>query len=194
MATSRGLFDFFVVLILWLAFLVLAYQSFYLPMTGVKTTMREKAFPPLLHLKTMATTTTAMAMTMTTTSTSEEWWTTSDKETTMRTTTTTTSPLFLSLWFNDDNSLNNDQQMLHFVEPKTNITVILIGAMHYNPALIQLVKQSLENLGNLNWLGSIIIKSCNIRWNKMQEIMDKKLANRKTMCLHIVLEEMLIFL
>merc|ERR1712238_150737 len=50
----------------------------------------------------------------------------------------------------------------------------LIGSMHYNPASIELVEQTVERLGRDDKLGSVIIESCDIRWNKTQTIMDKK--------------------
>jgi len=67
-----------------------------------------------------------------------------------------------------------NKQVLKFVEPETNVTVMLIGSMHYNPASIQLVENMVDDLGKSNQLGSVIIESCDIRWNKTQEMMDKK--------------------
>ena len=67
----------------------------------------------------------------------------------------------------------NNRQILEFIEPSTNVTVLLIGSMHYNPASISLVENTLEELGSTNKLGSVIIESCDIRWNKTQEILDK---------------------
>merc|ERR1712238_406906 len=69
---------------------------------------------------------------------------------------------------------NKYRQLLEFVEPTTNVTVLLIGSMHYNPASIELVEQTVEKLGRQDKLGSVIIESCDIRWNKTQTIMDKK--------------------
>merc|ERR1712238_473968 len=69
---------------------------------------------------------------------------------------------------------NKYRQLLEFVEPTTNVTVLLIGSMHYNPASIELVEQTVERLGREDKLGSVIIESCDIRWNKTQTIMDKK--------------------
>lgn len=74
----------------------------------------------------------------------------------------------------------DDRQILRFVEPQTNVTVMLIGSMHYNPASIQLVEKSIEDLGGTNQLGSVIIESCDIRWNKTQEIMNKKKNSQKS--------------
>merc|ERR1712238_647141 len=69
---------------------------------------------------------------------------------------------------------NKYRQLLEFVEPTTNVTVLLIGSMYYNPASIELVEQTVEKLGREDKLGSVIIESCDIRWNKTQTIMDKK--------------------
>merc|ERR1719273_1270924 len=61
--------------------------------------------------------------------------------------------------------VKGSSQVLKFKEPTTNVTVILIGAMHYNPASIELVRDTIETLGQENKLGSVIIESCDIRWN-----------------------------
>merc|ERR1712238_383379 len=42
---------------------------------------------------------------------------------------------------------NKYRQLLEFVEPTTNVTVLLIGSMHYNPASIDLVETTVEKLG-----------------------------------------------
>eukprot|EP00537_Pseudo-nitzschia_pungens_P004108 CAMPEP_0172378432 /NCGR_PEP_ID=MMETSP1060-20121228/69405_1 /TAXON_ID=37318 /ORGANISM="Pseudo-nitzschia pungens, Strain cf. cingulata" /LENGTH=547 /DNA_ID=CAMNT_0013106149 /DNA_START=1039 /DNA_END=2682 /DNA_ORIENTATION=- len=68
----------------------------------------------------------------------------------------------------------NDRQVLEFREPNTNVTVLLIGSMHYNPASIKLVERTLTRLGDDQKLGSVIIESCDIRWNKTQEILRRK--------------------
>lgn len=94
------------------------------------------------------------------TSTTEE--TTTEKKTSL------SSSLSLSSLF------PNDRQILSFVEPQTNVTVMLIGSMHYNPASIKLVENTLDDLGQTNKLGSVIIESCDIRWNKTQELIEKK--------------------
>mmetsp|Transcript_42362 Transcript_42362/g.47348 ORF Transcript_42362/g.47348 Transcript_42362/m.47348 type:complete len:610 (-) Transcript_42362:135-1964(-) len=69
---------------------------------------------------------------------------------------------------------NKYRQLLEFVEPTTNVTVLLIGSMHYNPASIALVEQTVDKLGLDDKLGSVIIESCDVRWNKTQTIRDKK--------------------
>ena len=45
----------------------------------------------------------------------------------------------------------------------------LIGAMHYNPASIKLAEDSINALHAKNKLGSIIIESCDLRWNATLE-------------------------
>jgi hypothetical protein len=65
-------------------------------------------------------------------------------------------------------------QLLTFQEPRTNTTVILVGAMHYNPASIRLAKTTIEDLGTQKRLGSVIVESCDIRWNKTAELYEEK--------------------
>lgn len=65
-------------------------------------------------------------------------------------------------------------QLLEFQEPQTNVTVVLVGAMHYNPASIRLAQESIQLLGNQNRLGSVLVESCDIRWNKTAELYNDK--------------------
>lgn len=65
-------------------------------------------------------------------------------------------------------------QLLTFQEPRTNTTVILVGAMHYNPTSVRLAKTTIEDLGNENRLGSVIVESCDLRWNKTAELYEEK--------------------
>mmetsp|Transcript_13109 Transcript_13109/g.28477 ORF Transcript_13109/g.28477 Transcript_13109/m.28477 type:complete len:358 (+) Transcript_13109:140-1213(+) len=60
-------------------------------------------------------------------------------------------------------------QVLDFIEPTTGVPVKLIGAMHYNPASIKLATDSINELAAEGKLGSIIIESCDIRWNATLE-------------------------
>ena len=60
-------------------------------------------------------------------------------------------------------------QILDFVEPSTGVQVKLIGAMHYNPASIKLATDTINQLEKEGKLGSIIIESCDIRWNATLE-------------------------
>jgi len=74
-------------------------------------------------------------------------------------------------------------QVLEFREPKTNVTVMLVGAMHYNPASIALAEDTCRKLGETASLGSVVVESCSIRWEaakKMNEdmpLMRKLLGN-----------------
>jgi hypothetical protein len=61
-------------------------------------------------------------------------------------------------------------QILEFQEPQTNVTVVLVGAMHYNPSSINLAKTTIESLANQQKLGSVIVESCDIRWNKTLDL------------------------
>jgi len=65
-------------------------------------------------------------------------------------------------------------QLLEFEEPQTGVKVILVGAMHYNPASIQLAKKTIETLGNEDRLGSVVVEACDIRWNKTAELYKDK--------------------
>ena len=56
-------------------------------------------------------------------------------------------------------------QVAEFIEPTTGVTVKIVGSMHYNPASIELAKNTISELGEERKLGSIIIESCDLRWN-----------------------------
>lgn len=60
-------------------------------------------------------------------------------------------------------------QILDFIEPTTGVPVKLVGAMHYNPASIKLTEDTINELAAADRLGSIIIESCDIRWNATLE-------------------------
>lgn len=60
-------------------------------------------------------------------------------------------------------------QTLDFIEPTTGVRVKLVGAMHYNPASIKLATDTINALAAEDKLGSIIIESCDIRWNATLE-------------------------
>jgi len=51
----------------------------------------------------------------------------------------------------------------------TGVNVKLVGAMHYNPSSIKLATDSINALAEEGQLGSIIIESCDIRWNATME-------------------------
>lgn len=66
----------------------------------------------------------------------------------------------------------NPPQIVEFIEPKTNVKVILIGTMHYNPTSIDMVKETVDALGKQEILGSVLIESCDVRWNTTKELSD----------------------
>jgi hypothetical protein len=63
-------------------------------------------------------------------------------------------------------STSSSPQVLEFQEPTTGVTVKLVGCMHYNPASIQLTEDVINDLARDNKLGSVVIESCDIRWNQ----------------------------
>jgi len=63
-------------------------------------------------------------------------------------------------------------QIVEFIEPKTNVRVVLIGTMHYNPTSIKMVEETVEEYAKENKLGSVIVESCDLRWNKTMEILE----------------------
>ena len=60
-------------------------------------------------------------------------------------------------------------QVLEFVEPTTGVTVKLVGSMHYNPASIKLAQETIEELAESDRLGSVVIESCDLRWETTME-------------------------
>lgn len=64
-------------------------------------------------------------------------------------------------------------QVLEFREPRTNVTVMLVGAMHYNPASVALAEDTCRKLAESSSLGSVVIESCNIRWEAAKEMKAK---------------------
>jgi len=63
-------------------------------------------------------------------------------------------------------------QLVSFREPKSNTNVILIGTMHYNPTSIRMVQDTIRNLHQQNALGSVVVESCDIRWNTTMELLN----------------------
>ena len=55
-------------------------------------------------------------------------------------------------------------QVLEFIEPETGVRVKLVGSMHYNPTSIRLATDTIEELAKENQLGSVIIESCDVRY------------------------------
>eukprot|EP00980_Cylindrotheca_fusiformis_P006668 scaffold1391_cov123-Cylindrotheca_fusiformis.AAC.6 len=66
------------------------------------------------------------------------------------------------------------RQILEFQEPQTNVTVVLVGAMHYNPSSIHLAQTTIRNLAVADQLGSVIVESCDIRWNKTLALYEER--------------------
>jgi hypothetical protein len=71
-------------------------------------------------------------------------------------------------------SASSGRQILEFQEPQTNVTVVLVGAMHYNPSSINLAKTTIQDLAFADRLGSVIVESCDIRWNKALEYYERR--------------------
>ena len=69
-------------------------------------------------------------------------------------------------------SSRSPPQILQFQEPKTNTTVLLIGTMHYNPTSIQIVRDTIQSLGEDNTLGSVLVESCDVRWNTTMDLLE----------------------
>jgi hypothetical protein len=53
--------------------------------------------------------------------------------------------------------------------------------MHYNPASAQLAKDTIEQLGKADRLGSVIVEACDIRWNKTAELYAQKPILKKVL-------------
>lgn len=66
-------------------------------------------------------------------------------------------------------SLPLRSQLLEFVEPTTGVTVRLVGAMHYNPVSIGLARTTIKELAEEDRLGSVVIESCDLRWETTME-------------------------
>lgn len=61
-------------------------------------------------------------------------------------------------------------QLVEFTEPTTGVNVKLVGTMHYNPTSIQLATDTIEKLAREDKLGSVVIESCDVRWQQTQEM------------------------
>jgi len=70
-------------------------------------------------------------------------------------------------------------QVLEFREPRTNVTVMLIGAMHYNPASIALAENTCRELGESSSLGCVVVESCDVRWEAANEMDERMPVMRK---------------
>jgi len=71
-----------------------------------------------------------------------------------------------------NNNRRNPPQLVEFVEPKTNTKVLLIGTMHYNPTSIKQVEDTIDDLAQRGVLGSVVVESCEVRWNTTMEILN----------------------
>lgn len=89
------------------------------------------------------------------------------------------TPRALNMAANSNVMSFSSPQLLEFREPKTNVTVILVGAMHYNPTSVRLAKDTIEDLGQSDKLGSVVIESCDIRWNKTGELYEESPVMKK---------------
>ncbi|GFH48495.1 hypothetical protein CTEN210_04971 [Chaetoceros tenuissimus] len=74
----------------------------------------------------------------------------------------------------DNVSTQQPPQIIKFQEPKTNTTVVLIGTMHYNPQSIATVTNTVQNLANEKSLASVLVESCDVRWNTTMELLKTK--------------------
>jgi len=82
-------------------------------------------------------------------------------------------------------------QLLSFVEPTTNVTVQLVGSMHYNPYSIQVAENTISDLAKKDQLGSVIIESCDIRWqttNDLNPLLQKFLQSEMRAACDVALE------
>lgn len=70
------------------------------------------------------------------------------------------------------NGARNLPQLIEFIEPTTKTKVLLIGTMHYNPTSIKMVEETIDELAGKNELGSVVVESCEIRWNTTMEILN----------------------
>ena len=70
------------------------------------------------------------------------------------------------------NGARNPPQLIEFIEPTTKTKVILIGTMHYNPTSIKMVEETIDELATRKELGSVVVESCEIRWNTTMEILN----------------------
>ena len=70
------------------------------------------------------------------------------------------------------NGARNPPQLIEFIEPTTQTKVILIGTMHYNPTSIKMVEETIDELATRKELGSVVVESCEIRWNTTMEILN----------------------
>ena len=73
--------------------------------------------------------------------------------------------------------IQSKPQFVQFREPTTNMNVLIIGTMHYNPTSINMVQTTIESLAQSNNLASVIIESCDVRYNATQELLSSPRAS-----------------
>ena len=61
-------------------------------------------------------------------------------------------------------------QTLFFHDAETNQPIHLVGTMHYNPHSIKKVEEVIKAYGSTDRLGSLVIESCEERWEITQRI------------------------
>jgi len=64
----------------------------------------------------------------------------------------------------------SERQVLWTKDPKTGTNIALVGSMHYNPHSIQLVEGLVGELGEQGRLKSVVVESCDTRWNIEQDL------------------------
>uniref|UniRef100_A0A0G4I241 Uncharacterized protein n=1 Tax=Chromera velia CCMP2878 TaxID=1169474 RepID=A0A0G4I241_9ALVE len=57
-------------------------------------------------------------------------------------------------------------RVLEFVEPSSNVRVVLLGCMHFNPASGRLVRRTLDDIAQRGELSSVLIELCPDRWKE----------------------------
>eukprot|EP00978_Attheya_sp_CCMP212_P015973 scaffold41479_cov43-Attheya_sp.AAC.2 len=71
-----------------------------------------------------------------------------------------------------NNKISFPPQRVELIEPTTNVKVVLIGTMHYNPTSIRMVEDTIDGFGRSGTLGSVLIESCDVRWNETSALLE----------------------
>ena len=53
-----------------------------------------------------------------------------------------------------------ERQVLRFREPQSDVDVVLVGTMHYNPASISLAANTVKDLVDKDRLGALVLETC----------------------------------
>ena len=53
-----------------------------------------------------------------------------------------------------------ERQVLRFREPQSDVDVVLVGTMHYNPASISLAANTVKDLVDEDRLGALVLETC----------------------------------